>query len=647
MAKFTKVSRSDSIDELFQCPICLDILKSPKVLPCGHVFCLQCLRKEEDNQTNKFLKSCPTCRAAPTPRLKAEFLPGAYMAEQMMERIPLMKVNGVTDDIIDKLVDLMSTRQEKKKQEEREVEKLLEEQKEEIKQNIEQVALNLLQGVRDTLEARKATLLKQVERTYEEKFKRLRRNTEKADDPSMIKSWLWGSINQEPPTSESLLRVLPSDVYELGKQFSPEHSSDGILESLDPDGVISSVPRHKKCNRIVRQECLNAVEAQLAEYGPKELSSRLSETPLVNNPPNSTDTSLELPVSVSARTTCPFITQEKDYPNIVEVTVQHWKKDLRNRGYVLATGSSIRSRTTSAPTKVPVTSIRQRMSSLSTSAKSREQSYSLQLTLKQEKGYASLKAMRLHVNQDFISIATEDEDKTDMRVFTTSDTRRRRQLLSSKMSSRRANAVVAIMTLSNFNGWCMLFQKLLLMFDHNGRMNLEHPLVETSIICAEAHRQDQFIAVNNVCEVVLISVAGNEFGMKPLQSEAVLFPGGRYFDVATLNDALFIAHTEDESRNGNIICCTGLESEELLQKNRAINPPSGFAEVSHPTSICCNGKGSLFALWRDQDNRKGTIIEYRIDDPLSLPDIAMENADKIYTITCSHQGDLITASLNM
>lgn len=35
---------SSNIDDLLQCPICLDILHDPKVLDCQHTFCSNCLK---------------------------------------------------------------------------------------------------------------------------------------------------------------------------------------------------------------------------------------------------------------------------------------------------------------------------------------------------------------------------------------------------------------------------------------------------------------------------------------------------------------------------------------------------------------------------------------------------------------------------
>ena len=37
------MASASSIDDLLQCPICLDVLHDPKVLDCQHTFCANCL----------------------------------------------------------------------------------------------------------------------------------------------------------------------------------------------------------------------------------------------------------------------------------------------------------------------------------------------------------------------------------------------------------------------------------------------------------------------------------------------------------------------------------------------------------------------------------------------------------------------------
>lgn len=49
------------LEDLVQCPICLDRLNSPKMLNCQHTFCLNCLETEfGGGRKNKII--CPTCK---------------------------------------------------------------------------------------------------------------------------------------------------------------------------------------------------------------------------------------------------------------------------------------------------------------------------------------------------------------------------------------------------------------------------------------------------------------------------------------------------------------------------------------------------------------------------------------------------------
>ncbi|ESO96930.1 hypothetical protein LOTGIDRAFT_115231, partial [Lottia gigantea] len=42
-----------------ECSICCETFKTPKVLICGHTFCLDCLERYIGNRTTKF--KCPVC----------------------------------------------------------------------------------------------------------------------------------------------------------------------------------------------------------------------------------------------------------------------------------------------------------------------------------------------------------------------------------------------------------------------------------------------------------------------------------------------------------------------------------------------------------------------------------------------------------
>ncbi|KAI5607509.1 finTRIM family, member 14 [Silurus asotus] len=79
---------SISVDQLsvdhFICPVCLDLLKDPVTVPCGHSFCKVCINGCWDQEDQKSVYSCPQCRDTFTQR-------------------PVLRRNNMLTEVVEKL----------------------------------------------------------------------------------------------------------------------------------------------------------------------------------------------------------------------------------------------------------------------------------------------------------------------------------------------------------------------------------------------------------------------------------------------------------------------------------------------------------------------------------------------------------------
>ncbi|XP_023821055.1 tripartite motif-containing protein 16-like [Oryzias latipes] len=80
----------------FKCSICLDLLKDPVTIPCGHSYCMKCIQGFWEEK-EKYIYSCPYCRKTFAPR---PVLEKTIVLENLLEMLKINHCYAGPEDVV-------------------------------------------------------------------------------------------------------------------------------------------------------------------------------------------------------------------------------------------------------------------------------------------------------------------------------------------------------------------------------------------------------------------------------------------------------------------------------------------------------------------------------------------------------------------
>ena len=92
-----KTATAKQLDDMTECPICTEVYTDPRVLPCGHTFCLECIETWSKDKEPGDELACPLCRKELTlPGNGVGDLPKNLFVANFLQVKELSSVEGKT-----------------------------------------------------------------------------------------------------------------------------------------------------------------------------------------------------------------------------------------------------------------------------------------------------------------------------------------------------------------------------------------------------------------------------------------------------------------------------------------------------------------------------------------------------------------------